>query len=154
MRIEQLTFTRFLAAILIVIYHFGLDIFPFNHPAVSFIFKQANICVSYFFVLSGFVMMIAYGRKSNISFFKFMQSRFARLYPVYLLALLLYLWLTRHYHFGLTNIILSTFIVQSWVPGKPLSLNYPGWALSVEIFFILFSLFYLMYSIQKNHLKK
>jgi len=48
MRIEQLTFTRFLAAISIVIYHYGKNIFPFNHEITSFIFRQANLGVSYF----------------------------------------------------------------------------------------------------------
>ncbi|MDW5290748.1 hypothetical protein [Formosa sp. PL04] len=63
MRLEQITFTRFLAAISIVIFHHGKNIFPFNQEGVSFIIKQANIGVSYFFILSGFVMVIAYGNK-------------------------------------------------------------------------------------------
>ena len=44
MRIEQLTFTRFVAAISIVIFHYGKDVPPFNY--LSFLFQQANIGVS------------------------------------------------------------------------------------------------------------
>ena len=30
MRIEQLTFTRFIAAVAVVIFHFGREVFPFQ----------------------------------------------------------------------------------------------------------------------------
>ena len=63
MRIEQLTFTRFLAAIPIVLFHYSREIFPFNTPALNFWVVNANMGVSYFFILSGFVMAIAYGNR-------------------------------------------------------------------------------------------
>ena len=86
MRVEQLTFTRFIAAISIVIFHYAKDVPPFNFDVISFLFNQANLGVSYFFILSGFVMIIAYGQKKNISFLSYMQKRFARIYPVTFLA--------------------------------------------------------------------
>ena len=91
MRIEQLTFTRFLAAISIVIFHYGDQIFLFNNKYVQFIFGQANIGVSYFFILSGFVMIIAYNTNSKINFFQYLKNRLARIYPVYLFAIFLLL---------------------------------------------------------------
>ncbi len=139
MRIEQLTFTRFIAAISIVIYHFGKDIFPFNQAFISFIFKQANIGVSYFFVLSGFVMIIAYNHLNKITAKTFYKKRFARIYPIYFLAILFFLAfaIVTRGHLNFIEIILNISMTQAWVPGKALSLNFPGWSLSVEAFFYL-----------------
>ena len=91
MRIEQLTFTRFIAAISIVVFHYAKDIPPFNFDVTSFFFQQANLGVSYFFILSGFVMIIAYWHKDKVSFLSYMQKRFARIYPVTFLAAFLLL---------------------------------------------------------------
>jgi hypothetical protein len=66
MRIEQLTFTRFIAAVAVVIFHFGREVFPFQHPILQPLVLSANIGVSYFFILSGFVMIIAYNKQPNI----------------------------------------------------------------------------------------
>jgi peptidoglycan/LPS O-acetylase OafA/YrhL len=137
MRIEQITFTRFLAAFSIVIFHYGLKIFPFNNEIISFIFKNANIGVSYFFLLSGFVMIIAYANKSKLKFFEFVKNRFARIYPVYLLAIILtffYVVLSKN-AIDFKGLILNLFLLQAWFPGKATSFNGPGWSLSVEFFF-------------------
>ena len=139
MRIDQLTFTRFLAAFSIIVYHFGKNIFPFSNPAIAFMFIQANTGVSYFFILSGFVMIIAYGNGNPVNFFEYLRNRFARIYPVYLIALLVMLSYKFFMGFTLdiTGIWLSLFSVQAWIPGEALTLNTPGWSLSVEFFFYL-----------------
>ena len=145
MRIEQLTFTRFIAAISIVIYHYGKNIFPFDQEFVSFIFKQANIGVSYFFVLSGFVMIIAYSHIKKIVPKVYLKRRFARIYPVYFLAILLFLVyaILSQGHINFIEVLLNITMTQAWIPGKALSLNFPGWSLSVEAFFyILFPFLY------------
>jgi peptidoglycan/LPS O-acetylase OafA/YrhL len=143
LRIEQLTFTRFIAAIAIVIFHYGKDSWLFNNEHVLFIFRNANLGVSYFFILSGFVMIIAYGYKSRVSFIDFIKNRVARIYPVYILAILL---LLANNHFAFPNkgdLLLNCLMLQAWVPGKALTINYPGWSLSVELFFyILFPISY------------
>lgn len=138
MRIEQLTFTRFLAAISIVIFHYGLDVFPFNNGQVRFLFEQANVGVSYFFILSGFVMMVAYGNKERISGLDYLKNRFARVYPIYFLALVFFMF-TRYLEENRDRegFFLHVFAIQSWIPGKALTLNVPGWSLSVEFFFYL-----------------
>lgn len=147
MRIEQLTFTRFIAAIAIVIYHYGKGSFLFNNKFVSFIFQQANIGVSYFFILSGFVMIIAYQNNKVIHFFTYLKNRFARVYPVYFLAILLTLFIYMFKGIKLIDLFLNIIMLQAWVPGKALTVNFPGWSLSVELFFyisfpILFNYFY------------
>jgi peptidoglycan/LPS O-acetylase OafA/YrhL len=60
MRAEQITFTRFFAALSIVVFHFGKNISPFNESSIKILFLQAHIGVSYFFLLSGFIMILAY----------------------------------------------------------------------------------------------
>jgi peptidoglycan/LPS O-acetylase OafA/YrhL len=139
MRIEQLTFTRFIAAISIVIYHFGMGLYPFGTDAVSFLFKQANLGVSYFFILSGFVMIIAYSGngKGRIDSRKYYSNRLARIYPAYFLALMIlvvYL-LLRSKSFSGMAFALNLFVIQSWFPPYALTMNGPGWSLAVEFFF-------------------
>lgn len=140
MRIEQLTFTRFLAAISIVIFHYGKKSFLFNNSYVDFIFGNADVCVSYFFILSGFVMMIAYSSKTSIEPKVYFINRFARIYPMYLLALLIMLFLQfRTNELDLSGLFLNVLMIQSWVPGKILTVNPPGWSLSVE--FVFYAIF-------------
>ena len=55
MRIPQLTFTRFIAAFLIVGYHFGKIVYPFSIQVLKPLVANLNVLVSYFFILSGFV---------------------------------------------------------------------------------------------------
>lgn len=155
MRIEQITFTRFLAAMAIVVFHYGRSIFPFNDESVSTIFMQANVGVSYFFILSGFVMIIAYGQKTKISLFEYYKNRFARIYPVYLLALILFFYHIYQTKIDYYGLILNVFALQAWVPGKALSFNTPGWSLSVEFFF--YALFPFLFNFiykKKEHLLK
>lgn len=137
MRLDQLTFTRFIAAVSIVIYHFGNRVFPFKIKGISFLFEQANIGVSYFFILSGFVMCFAYGKKNKIEFLDFLKRRFARIYPVYFLAifLLLIIFIINNTKIETDSLFYNILMIQAWIPGKALSFNYPGWSLSVELFF-------------------
>ena len=138
MKLNQLTFTRFLAASTIVVYHYGLKIFPFDGGLLNGFFSTGNILVTYFFILSGFVMIVAYGQKKadKIDPPTYYANRFARIYPVYALALLFTIGLHPP-HTNLPNAFLQFTLLQSWVPKHALSLNAPGWSLSTEAFFYL-----------------
>ena len=138
MRIEQLTFTRFLAALIIVVFHYGLDVPPFMHPSISFLFS--NIGISYFFVLSGFVMVIAYSKSGKeIAPIQYYRNRFARVYPVYLFALLLSMLTMWICYFPLTwdGVTMNLLMLQAWFPQYPMLINRAGWTLSVEVLFYL-----------------
>ncbi len=138
-RIEQLTITRFVAAILIVIFHFGRKLFPFNNGTYSFLFCHADVGVSYFFILSGFVMIIAYSNRSSINTFEYLKNRFARIYPVYFLAIVLLFInnIKTKTTVDLYDLLLSVFTLQAWVPGETLCFNFPGWSIGTEFFFYI-----------------
>lgn len=139
MRIEQLTFTRFIAAITVIIYHYGQNSFLFNNPHFFFIFKQGYYAVSYFFMLSGFVMIVAYGNKENIDFFSFLKNRIARFYPLYILAAFLLIAVNMFENIESVDALLYVFMLQSWIPEKAFAINPPGWSISAEfLFYLLF----------------
>ncbi|AZB24409.1 acyltransferase [Chryseobacterium bernardetii] len=142
MKISQITFTRFLAAMAIVISHFNKDLFLYKINYISDIFLHANVGVSYFFILSGFIMIVAYHRKDKIEYFDYYRNRFARIYPLYVLGLLLYL-ITRYSNFSFYKGFLYLFGLQSWIPREAMILNFPGWSISVEfLFYLLFPWLY------------
>lgn len=134
----QLTLTRFTAALTVVIFHYGSKIFPFDIYPFSQLIPTGQIFVSYFFTLSGFIMMLAYwpqaGKFQTLRYWVF---RLARLYPVYLLGLGLSILLNLKSLRELTALGLNLTLLQAWRPPYPNSLNYPGWSLSVEAFFYL-----------------
>ncbi len=151
-QIYALTSTRAVAAIMVVIHHFAADVFPFNK--LPKLFHSGNIAVSYFFVLSGFVLYISYNGL-NTRFADYFKRRVGRIVPVYLLALgLMVCVLVAFYSYPLNSasfkeIVLSVLLLQAYVPSYPMSLNTPGWTISVEMFFyLLFPLFLLF--INKN----
>lgn len=140
MKLNQLTFTRFIAAIAIVIFHFKDDVFPFKISGVQNFIQYFNVLVSYFFVLSGFILTI--NSKDNINIRQFYINRFARIYPLYLAALLLMLFLlllarTPKDTISLTKVFLSATLMQAWFETYALTYNFPAWSLSVEAFFYL-----------------
>jgi peptidoglycan/LPS O-acetylase OafA/YrhL len=136
MRLEQITFTRFIAAIAIVFYHFGREIYPFNIDEVREVLLQANIGVSYFFILSGFIMIISYGGKQPINWLDYIKNRIARVYPLYLLGILAMIIVPLlALDVNLYELFFATSMIQAWIPGKAMSYNFPGWSISVEFFF-------------------
>jgi peptidoglycan/LPS O-acetylase OafA/YrhL len=156
MRIEQLTFTRFVAALAIVIFHDGLDVFPFYLPAIQSLFVHAYAGVSYFFILSGFVMVVAYSRnqQNSLRYSTYYANRFARIYPAYFIALMLVviLYLVSGQPVAIVSFVSSLFLLQAWIPGYAVTLNAPGWSLSVELFFYLvFPLFFNSLFRKKDH---
>lgn len=143
MQLDQITFTRFIAALTVVFFHYGQNIFPANIP---FLFENVTagpIAVGYFYVLSGFIMAIAYyqideNQRGSFNKAKYWVARFARIYPVYLLALLV-IAAAKFKTLGddWASLPLHLSLLQSWIPGYPITLNTPGWSLSVEAFFYL-----------------
>ncbi len=137
MRIESLTFLRFIAAILIVFFHFGRGTYLAEY-AKPFIGSSGPTMVIFFFVLSGFVTMVSQFNKCNQTVTGYYAGRVARIVPLYVLALLLVVF----FEYGsrklnITSFLLSITLLQSWFPPYPLSLNFPSWAISVQAFFYI-----------------
>lgn len=136
--INQLTFTRFLAALAIVIFHYGNTFFPFSSGNLQFITSQANYGVSYFFVLSGFIMIVAYGNNDKIDSAEYLKNRFARIYPMVVLSVLPYFLIAlKSDRVTYSDVFLNLTTLQSWIPGKATAGNYPLWSITVEVFFYL-----------------
>lgn len=134
-RIDALTGLRFFAALAIVFHHLnGVLWIPANHVAL-------NQGVSFFFVLSGFILQHSYrSRLGEIGISQFYLLRFFRIWPSHVVIAAILFLLNR----GATTIgqlILATFLLQAWSPNLStvFLLNGPSWSLSVEmIFYVLF----------------
>ena len=100
--------------------------------------------------------LICYNNKDKIDFWDYMKRRFARIYPVFFLAIIVLLinFVILGKPIDYKGLILNITMVQSWIPGYALSFNGPGWSLAVEMFFylsfpLLFNHFYKKYSYTK-----
>ena len=127
----------------VVFFHYGQSVFPANIPFLYENLTAGPIAVGYFYVLSGFIMAIAYfqideARRGNFKNVKYWVARFARIYPVYIIALLIIV-AAKYKTLGedWATLPLHLLLLQSWIPGYPITLNTPGWSLSVEAFFYL-----------------
>jgi peptidoglycan/LPS O-acetylase OafA/YrhL len=137
-RLDALTGLRCFAAINIVFFHFSNPKwFGFLAPVVD----AGYVSVSYFILLSGFVLAYNYSaraRAGELNKVRFWKARFTRIYPIYLLSLLLSLGiLTREYgahiHFMYwTGIVLTPLLLQGWFPSIATFLNTPAWTMSAE----------------------
>ena len=83
-RYEVLDGMRGIAAIIVMIYHWYVH-------SVSVINKNAYIAVDFFFILSGFVIMHAYGARlmNGMSSMNYIWRRLIRLYPMAIIGILL-----------------------------------------------------------------
>lgn len=133
-RVEALTFFRFIAAIIVVIFHYGRKATGFDGVLAS-----GPQMVTFFFVLSGFVMVLSYYNKGKIGVLSYWWARLSRIMPVYIFAIVLMVLYIHHENgkINATSLVLNLLLLQSWFPPHPLSINSPGWSLSVEMFFYL-----------------
>jgi peptidoglycan/LPS O-acetylase OafA/YrhL len=147
-RIESLTSLRFVAALIVVIYHYGRDTGIAEYTGRILI--AGPQMATLFFVLSGFVMTVAYYSKDTESLNNYWAARIARILPVYILALFLSVYLFNgKENNNLTAFLLSLTFLQSWFPPYPLSFNLPAWSLSVEAFFYL-TFPFVLFAIKKS----
>jgi len=142
-RVESLSIFRFIAAIIIVNFHFT-NLFP------GFLTSGPEM-VTFFFVLSGVVLTLKYYEKEHFSSKEFFLRRIKKLYPSYLIALTMIIawFFTIHLNVSNDKLLLSLFALQAWFPLHPLDLNFPAWAISVEAFFY-FSFPMILYILKRN----
>ena len=137
---------------MVVIHHYGGKIFPFHLSGN--IFHSGNLAVSYFFVLSGFVLYVAHMNK-QINYLDYLKRRFARIAPLYYVALFLTIgaiYFSEGFASNINMQILSSLLmIQAYLPEYVLTLNSPGWSISVEMLFYLS--FPLLFVLQKRNLR-
>ena len=142
--IKPLTSLRFICALMVFAAHCYVIDPHFSH----FLYKEGFVGVSFFFVLSGFIIAYNYQRKikcKEVSRREFWVARFARIYPLHLATLILSL-LTGGYLLA-TNwdtvliFVSQLFLVHPFVPQMDyfFSFNSPSWSLGCEqLFYFLF----------------
>lgn len=93
-RLNELTAVRGLAALMVVAFHARGSWHPIfeGGEGISMIVATGWMWVHFFFVLSGFVMMEAYGRDfagrvHARAYWRFIVTRFGRIYPLHLFTL-------------------------------------------------------------------
>ncbi|MDX1651269.1 MAG: acyltransferase [Brumimicrobium sp.] len=141
--LKALTFPRFVLAMLVVIFHFGLHLPLFSESYFSEVFKHGAVAVSFFFFLSGLVL--AYNYDNRTSPREFLLKRLFRIYPIYLasfLAVLISFYLINKDLTDLFRVFMNALGLQAWMPGYALEINFPAWSISVEFF--LYSTFPLL----------
>jgi peptidoglycan/LPS O-acetylase OafA/YrhL len=151
--IRALTSFRFFAAMAVVMFHYGRKDEIFSPWALQSVADFGYQAVTFFFVLSGFILTYTYASRDdrgalNTTPDRFWAARAARILPGYYAALLLagpfflysYLFaeiVTTEQFVG--GLILVPTLLQTWHPATALLWNSPAWSLSVEaLFYVLF----------------
>ena len=138
--LRHLTGLRFIAALMVYLCHLNTDYFG---VFVKEMFSQGFIGVSFFFILSGFILSYSYEDKLKnevTSKRQFILLRLARIVPMHLLLAMPFILLTIHLkNFDFSKTLTNILLMQSWIPKEDyyFSLNGVSWSLSDELFFYL-----------------
>jgi peptidoglycan/LPS O-acetylase OafA/YrhL len=147
-----LTGLRFVLALWVILHHLTSKGMLLDHWAQSLpafaqsILRAGYLAVQTFFALSGFVLAQNYATThwNPRSLMRFGVARFARIYPAYLLSLVLVSWFMFEFLLKSGQSPLQKavavgnygFILQGWVAPAN-GWNTPAWSLSCEFFFYL-----------------
>jgi len=134
-RLDTLTGMRFLAALPIVFLHIGSNFFGLTSLRAAFAYGY--IGVSFFFVLSGFVLTWS---TANMPARRFWWLRFARIWPAQaLIAAVVFMFLIQGRALDWPGRAAAFLLVQSWWPSSNVYFGGNGvsWSLSCEAFFYL-----------------
>jgi peptidoglycan/LPS O-acetylase OafA/YrhL len=142
--LAQLTSLRFFAALLVLFSHLSiLERAPgFSGSILSSIFHEGYSGVSFFFILSGFILEHSYHNRilsGTTTKREYILTRLARVYPLHLIVALPFIIISATSADGtaIPQAALNIFLLQSWIPRADyyFSLNMVSWTLSNEIFF-------------------
>lgn len=160
--IRPLTSLRFFFALMVFLSHlwFLKDESPFMRQLYDDIFYEGYIGVSFFFILSGFVLGYSYHHKilnGEIKFSQFWLARWARIYPVHILTLMIAVPLSLNNNAveWINRFVLNVFLLQSFVPSKTIYFyfNSVSWSISDEWFFYIMFPFLVFMMLKKKYLK-
>lgn len=134
--LAALTSLRFFAALAIVIHHCNgvfwtaADLGPLDAG------------VSFFFVLSGFILTYMYHDTvaEKFDWRRFYTARFARIWPLHVVCLILTIaFVTVPEPFDGGVLVANSLMLHAWIPFDRyfFSYNYASWSISTELFFYL-----------------
>jgi peptidoglycan/LPS O-acetylase OafA/YrhL len=142
-RLDALTGLRCFAAFNIVLFHFSNpQWFGWFAPVIN----SGYASVSFFILLSGFVLAYNYAgrsRKGELDKGQFWTARITRLYPIYLVSLVVGVQMLPVEHGAHTQgmfwagVTLTPLLLQGWIPELATFWNTPAWTMSAEGFFYL-----------------
>ena len=137
--LPALTGLRTLLAINIMFFHFTPSLPGVLRPVVD----NAFTFVGFFFLISGFILAYNYADRPSLSKRKFYVARFSRVYPVYLLVLMLSVpflyeeWKAHSQADFFTGLLLTPLCLQGWSPKLATFWNTVGWTLPAELMLYL-----------------
>ncbi len=141
--LKALTGARGIAAWWVVLFHLRGSMGPL-HPAVESAIAKGYLAVDFFFLLSGFVIWLAWHdrfRTQGLSAAgRFLWKRMARIWPLHLfvlacavvLAIVLAASGRNIDRFPFAELPLHIVLLQSWGMVDPLAWNDPAWSISAE----------------------
>jgi peptidoglycan/LPS O-acetylase OafA/YrhL len=146
--LPALTGLRTLLALSILLFHFTPSGLQWQaHPWLT-LYPLVNIgyvFVSFFFVISGFILAYNYADRGRLNAMDFWAARFSRLYPVYLLTMLVSIsflfteWQARPHDQFFEGIIATPLLLQGFFPRLATFWMTVTWTLSCEVaLYILF----------------
>ncbi len=152
--IDSLTPLRGIAALMVVFFHYDASLISNGLPRLisiktTYLIARGNLWVEFFFILSGFVICHAYGRRFSTptegTFKKYIWSRFSRIYPlhffimilfaIYFLTLLLIepdLAMKSESLYGLKDFFMQLFFLDALGLVNNWSWNVPSWSVASE----------------------
>jgi peptidoglycan/LPS O-acetylase OafA/YrhL len=150
-KLDSLTGLRFFAAFVVFLFHTGITANPalptgpvnpfadtgFAHWYGAIFSTGGFVGVSFFFVLSGFVL--SWSAKSGEPAKAFIRRRIVKVFPnhlvMWILAMILFAGATTSWKAWLPNL----FLLHTWIPdfSVAMSVNTPSWSLGGEMLFYL-----------------
>jgi peptidoglycan/LPS O-acetylase OafA/YrhL len=139
--LKALTSVRFFAALHVALYHFvrPFELWGFLAPVM----RAGYVGVSFFFLLSGYILTYSHAAEYEAglgSARRFWIARVARIYPVYLLSMLVAAVFKFSDFLAPKHIlayVADLLMVQSWSIHLVAFFHITAWSLSVEAFFYL-----------------
>ncbi len=152
--LPALTPLRGVAALWVVLYHYTFQCLPtLNSEAYTHLVQKGYLAVDLFFLLSGFVLTHVYHDAFDVAdrrnFWKFISARIARLYPLHLFVLLIFVGtaiISRLVEYAAAGraeplpiegpqsvlALAANLLMLQGLHARELSWNYPAWSISVE----------------------
>ena len=135
---KSLQSLRFIFAMMIFFHHVP------GETGIGIFSAGGSCAVSFFFILSGFILAMVYGDKvlnEDFDYSKFLVKRLSKVYPIHLLCLVVwgifnvsYIDMNR-----ICRLLPNVLLIQSWIPdiGLYFSGNALSWFMSDMIFFYM-----------------